>query len=1057
MKLNKILAISDIHIFNNKRFKEHEYVFNELEHQIKDEKPELILILGDVIDSKNKLSPEQILLARGLFEMLSYHSRVAFIIGNHDRSLQTDDRLDSLSTIVGTIENPAHEIVFLEYSEVYDLGYSNCKFAVWSWVENNKKPLIEKSKEDYIIGLYHGVIEGAITKDGHKLSGGIKLTEFDECDIVIAGDIHNKSSFRNNEIHYVSSLLQVSVNEDAVGGYMVYDWDSKKGTFIGTRRSIENPDAVETISIDDYENYDNTKIKNVRIKYDTDETNRKEVKNIAKLLSEKLGVKVSTYPVIKKKKVFDLEAVQLEQDVEGVEEGIDYFTEFIEKNKDRLQISSNDFKELHKLNDKFKTSNEIEYETGDFTLLSLDIDNLLSYKSERVDLSKDGLIGILGKNRAGKSSIIKIIQFVLFGVLPNNSTLYSFLNKNNRDVEGRGIIIFEKLGKLYKIERGIKPKKGKKADGSLNFEEVSESFEMLSSLNGSTKTETEKVIKKHLGINDYFEILSIFSAQKKQVEFIDCKNADRLSLLNKFLNLQEFEEKELLVKDELKTKETVFKTKVSDYENKFNLEEINSSISENTLQAKNVKTKLLELSKELDAKNEKYDKLNKIYNENHSTSLLNGDKSILNNKLEDLNKKAISYTEEVSSAKKQLKNTLVSLEESDTLYNEYKVQFEALQEAYSSKYGLHTFVQYTEVAKIATLESELKYTKRDLDNLIIQSKVDKCSLCGGDIKEKVLNELKSKIKEAEELIKTLEKDLIVLVKDEEIYKEEYDKINCNKSDLKSYLEDYNENKDAVQIIKNVISDLNVKLADNENKILKLNQEISKVDDVVKSKQIIESISESYLSTREEINQLSYLVKTNEKEINDIENLINSLNEKVKESILIKKDIDIKEKEIFLLKTFREVVGKKGLPLFVLNNNLENINNKINAIVSQVFDFELNFNVNDEKGEVSITFIYPDDLEANEVTLASGSETFLINLCIKVGLSQISQLPKISTLFVDEGYDVLDSESIAKLPNVFDVLKNYYNNIYTITHLDEVKGILDYKIELDKEDGYTTIT
>lgn len=400
MILRKIIALSDIHIFNNKRFDEHKFVFKELEKEIQIEKPDLVLLLGDVIDSKNKLSPEQILLARELFVMLSNYSRVAFIIGNHDRSLQTDNRLDSLSTIVSTIENPKNEIVFLEKSETYDLGYSNCKFAVWSWIENNKKPIIKKEKNDYIIGLYHGVIEGAVTKDGHKLSGGIKLSEFDECNIVIAGDIHNKTSFRNGDIHYVSSLLQVSVNEDSLGGFMIYDWNEETKTFDASRSFINNPDAVETINIDEHDRFSNVKVKNIRLKYDTDEVNRKNVKEIAKTLSENLGVKVTTYPVIKKKKTFDVNQEKKQEQSDEII--IDYFAEFIKKNKERLGVEEIDIIELEKLNNIYKTSNEIEYEFGDFNLHSLSIKNLLSYKEEFISLSKEGLIGILGKNRAGK-------------------------------------------------------------------------------------------------------------------------------------------------------------------------------------------------------------------------------------------------------------------------------------------------------------------------------------------------------------------------------------------------------------------------------------------------------------------------------------------------------------------------------------------------------------------------------------------------------------------------------------------------------------------------------
>lgn len=1049
MILTKIAAISDVHIFNNKRFDEHRKVFELLDKDLKKKKPELILLLGDIIDSKNKLSPEQIVLVRDFFKMLSTHCRVAYIIGNHDRSLQTDNRLDSLSTIVDTIENAENEIVFLKNSQVYDLGYDNCQFAVWSWLENNKQPTKENN-EKYTIGLYHGVIDGATTKDGHKLSGGIPLEKFNECDIVIAGDIHNKTEFRNGEISYVSSLLQVSVNEDAHGSYSTYEWNGK--TFVMSRNIIHNEDAIETIHIDEHEKLTDIKVKNVRLKYDTDELNRKNVREIAKSLSKNHNIKVTTFPIIKKKKSFIIEKTETKEN-----EIIDYYNDFINTNKERLGLDDLKIEYLNRINNEFKTEKELDFELGDYHIKSLKISNLLTYSINEniLKFDKEGLIGILGKNRAGKSSVIKIIQFVLFGELPSNSLLYSFLNKNNRKEVGYGEVIFEKNGKLYKINRGVKPKTKRKADSTISFVEISESGEVINDLNKSTKTETEKEIRRYLGLNDYFEILSIFSAQKKQVEFIDCKNAERLSLLNKFLNLQEYEEKEVMVKEQIKEKSVRNNTLISQYETYFNIDVLKEGLETTKVSLEDKKAEYDKVNVEISSLNPLLEEYKINYYNNLELSKKDCDKRGLEQELYSIKEKINAKQENTKEIKiKQfgIEEEITSLEK---LLEEKKQEVRTDKSGYIENYNLVGFELYKKSDE--SLKKDFWKNEQTIEKLNEQLENKTCSVCNNEISEERITKIKNEI--------------VVLENDKreiQIKIDDITKINITSlkkfNDVTEAIETVRLLKNEIQLKKTTIKDYEYDISDNnvevsrlENRVTIINQNIKELNDILKAKELVEKYKPLFEETNTKYGELKQHSNNLETDIKVLENKKEEINSNLTKSIGLKRTIDDNEEEISLLKIYRDIVSKKGLPLYVLNLNIEEINNKINAIISQVFDFELSFEINEEKGEATINFIYPDDIEPNEVTMASGSETFLINLCIKVGLSQISKLPKINTLFIDEGYDVLDYESISKLPNVFEILKNYYENIYTITHLDEVKMILDDKIELVKEKGYTVIS
>jgi DNA repair exonuclease SbcCD ATPase subunit len=66
------------------------------------------------------------------------------------------------------------------------------------------------------------------------------------------------------------------------------------------------------------------------------------------------------------------------------------------------------------------------------------------------------------------------------------------------------------------------------------------------------------------------------------------------------------------------------------------------------------------------------------------------------------------------------------------------------------------------------------------------------------------------------------------------------------------------------------------------------------------------------------------------------------------------------------------------------------------------------------------------------------------------------LPKANILFIDEGISVLDKNSIDNFNTIVDFLKQHYNNIYLITHIDKVKEFFDKEIIITKKNNRSYI-
>ena len=83
----KLAHISDIHIHNYKMLDEQKQVFDNLYTSLRHEKPDYIIMTGDVFHVKTNITPEAYETCYNFFMSLADIADVHMIIGNHDISL----------------------------------------------------------------------------------------------------------------------------------------------------------------------------------------------------------------------------------------------------------------------------------------------------------------------------------------------------------------------------------------------------------------------------------------------------------------------------------------------------------------------------------------------------------------------------------------------------------------------------------------------------------------------------------------------------------------------------------------------------------------------------------------------------------------------------------------------------------------------------------------------------------------------------------------------------------------------------------------------------------
>jgi len=248
-EIKRLVHFSDLHI---RLFKDHELYRKILEQALSEWKslaPDRIVFTGDLCHNKNQVSPELIEFISWILTECAKIAKTILIIGNHDMIESNLERLDTLTPIINSLNNP--NIVYLKNRGVYE--DENINWCVYSLIEHNIPPDITKSTNKNI-GLFHGPIQGLYTDIGFKFEDGFDVDKFKGCDLVLCGDIHKRQVFDipgKKKAYMVGSTIQQNFGETTINhGYGVYDIESDDYQFV----DLPNPKPFLKFYIDSIDN-----------------------------------------------------------------------------------------------------------------------------------------------------------------------------------------------------------------------------------------------------------------------------------------------------------------------------------------------------------------------------------------------------------------------------------------------------------------------------------------------------------------------------------------------------------------------------------------------------------------------------------------------------------------------------------------------------------------------------------------------------------------------------------------------------------------------------------
>lgn len=1070
--MTRIVHISDIHWRGLSRHDEYKKAFNLLYTELRNlsPAPDLIINTGDVFHTKTQgITPEVIQELANMYNELADIAPVYTLLGNHDGALTNKTRMDLISSIHNLINNP--NAILFKKSGTYKLDHLQRKIAFHAFSVFDKGSWAEiKPLKGYInIALYHGSVTGCEMDNSWRLpSGEQQTTFFKPFDFCFLGDIHkfqfldtrkDKNGEEKPWIGYPGSLLQQNFGEDIKKGYLIWDIEDKNDWNVNWKQLINMAPFVTlpwlgTVekTLDSYAKLhgsfaympgtryritSNTYIPQIQsrklIKELTTEHDAREVTFKTDVISRMDSITTEGLKLNKKSLIQDPDAM------------IKLYRKFISKHPESYQFTDKQIEDASQtiknyLHTLLKNSENISARNVTWSIKEFWWDNLYGYnEGNYINFENlENLVGIFGRNRAGKSSIIGGLMYVLWnttdrGPVKNNhiiNDLKGYCSGKVRFSVGTTDYIVER-----RTERVFKNKKESSAT-EVKFWKIRNDGcqEVQLENNGISRDDTDAKIRKLIGTSEDF-LLTSFANQGKLNKFIDNKATKRKEFLNRFLELDIFDKLFSLAKDDY--------SKLNNKNEDYSLEEWTKNIEKTKLIVQKIEADISALDLKQKALNEKRDKLNvwvKSHEKNASEIEISSFKN-LKTHIDDAENNIKNVTE-------RLKLNKVDLRKSNTKSRLLKRKKDKLDIS-----GLKSDLILMEKVEnsISLLKTTLELESKELDlqkNSIVKLKL---APCGKQFPTchfiKDGHKAKETIQAQKELVKRITREF----SDNQKILKKY-----ASQQIKNKIKEYNDLEMEIKINVTHIKNLEDKIENDENYLVSLKKDLrSSKTKLKKAEKTVNVLAgEEFKKKVDNLSKMEDNVDALLKEKGGL--LINlGANKQKLERLLAEQELnkDLIAK-LTICESIQTAFSKNGIPAMILMTQLPAINREMLGIIGNLVDFTVTLETDVTS---NIMDIYIEDGKSRRlVEMGSGMEKTICSLALRVALGNLSSLARPDIFILDESFGALDEDNLPKGMELLSMFKGYFKSIFVITHISQIKEIADSIIEINNDGISSTI-
>ena len=1044
----KFAHIADTHIRNLKYHKEYREVFRQLYEKLAEENVDYIVHCGDIAHTKTQISPEFVEMCSDFFKSLADIAPTYIILGNHDGNLRNSSRQDALTPIAKALSHS--NLYLLKDSGETELDEKFTINVLSVFDRDNWSTPTDTSRIN--IAMYHGAVSGVKTDTGWTMENGEDdISIFNNFDYGFLGDIHktNQTLDKAGKVRYPGSTIQQNHGETNDKGFLIWDIQDKD-TFTCVHHVLKNPKPFVTINLTPKGRLPNKLSVAIGSRLRLVSENNlplDAVRRAVDIAKTRFKPEALTYLSRSAGERGNVESIAnslFQEDLRdlGVQEELidEYLVDYCPEEET--------LKKVYEMNKKYNSVAEEEEEVTrnvNWKLKKLEWDNLFNYGDSNVINFENlnGIVGILGKNFSGKSSIVDSFLYTLYNSTSKNSRKNLNLINQHED-SCRGYVEIDIGTKTYKIER-TSDKYKKKLKGKETFEAKTDvEFNVYDniageerSLNGTTRIETDYNIRKIFGTLDDF-LLTSMASQMDSLSYLNEGSTKRKEILGKFLDLELFDRKFKMCNEEsVDLKGAIRRLADTDYDNlikesRTELARAQASLSIRERETSVVEDKFSEVVKRLEVIKQEIDAVPKevaAYRDAHEKI-----------------KKCIQTIEELSGDNTRrspvLEENIALLDKIENFLESFNIDFfneqkDDINEKQSEMSDI--------ITRIASFEDREKIINKKLDLL-------KKAPCNSALKEacQFVHDAKNSLKDH----KYVEIELNQL----RLTHETIDKkvLDMNPDKVAKYIQKYYMVLEKKSSLKENVSNMELDIEKDKVKILQVKNILEGLqkgqllfEENKKSIESLQLLVEKQDAITEEKNNIDGELNSFRKKVLDLYKEVGSLEQKYVQFTEQKEEFSNLQEEFTTADLFLKCMHPNGISYDIIKKRLPLINTEISKILTNIVDFEIFFE--NEESKLDIMIKHPKH-DPRPIEMGSGAEKTIAAMAIRLALLNVSTLPKGDIFVLDEPGTALDAENMEGFVRILEMIKSQFKTVLLISHLDSLKDIVDQEIMIEKNNG-----
>jgi len=671
------------------------------------------------------------------------------------------------------------------------------------------------------------------------------------------------------------------------------------------------------------------------------------------------------------------------------------------------------------------------------------LNNFLRYKHLDLDLMTLGdVIGIVGPNGSGKTSLVEAISYVLFGEgrVSDKKLINKYTDEESFSVE----VSFDFEGKELFVVRG-NGLRG--AFGEVHFDGV----KRVSNYSGITK-----FVERLLGLTPKVFFSSVFCRQGGFNNFTrgGVGPAERKQIFSEILDLDVFSLVEKRVNNAVKLLDTEMQSFT------FMINQVKTEL--NQLKGESPQ----ERRKELEGKLSELEVREKNLSEELS--------ELLTTKEQFLQKEAkINSLKSLENLVSVLENEVLSL---DSKIKEIRGELKIKQQEFLDVMSRASTTEETPVLNLSELNSlqesvsklEARIEEIELRIPLLEKEDSVCPVCLRELGEKLRKELYEKFTSERDSLRR-EKDNLLkrLEQVRNAVDEIREKIQQKQIEKKTLQEKSTFLKETVDRLQKDLRDYEESLREKRKMLLEkekelkpLQEEFENFDPVVienLNRRIIslETAKETIKKEKEGILTSLERIKIKEERLRELEKQLLVFESRLQNEYM---------KQMEVLKIIKKIFSRDGIPTAIMNEALDEVEERCNFVLQKILsEFSLRFDTYVETQGGSIKeglWIFVDDsVSENDYNALSGGEKDIIDIAINLGVSHLVRTRSRSLfdiIFLDEVFRHLDDINTEKLVELINSLKEEFSQIFVISHRPFVQGVFPTLLRTSRQGAFSRI-